>query len=160
MDHPLCSVVMGSRSDLPTLQMALDVLVQVGVAHEALVMSAHRAPEQLIAWARGLEGRGVKVVIAAAAGGSHLPGLIAALTPLPVLGVPIHSHVLDGVDSLLSIVQAPRGVPVGTLAIGGVGAWNAGLLAAQILALSDPELRRRVHELRERRAGTATEVIG
>jgi len=159
MDAPLVSVVMGSRSDLPTMQMALDVLEQVGVPYEAKVVSPHRAPDQMASYASGLEERGIRVVIAGAGGAAHLPGMVAAHTLLPVFGVPVRSRTLQGLDSLLSMVQMPRGVPVGTLAIGGAGAWNAGLLAAHVLALGDPEIRERVRALRARRASVATEEV-
>ena len=159
MADPLVSVVMGSRADLTTMQMAIDVFVQLEIPYEARVVSPHRSPEALFDYARELETRGVKVIIAGSSGAAHLPGMIAALTILPVLGVPVQSHVLDGLDSLLSMVQMPRGVPVGTLAIGGVGAWNAALLAAHILSLEDAELARRVRDLRDRRAGAGTEIL-
>jgi 5-(carboxyamino)imidazole ribonucleotide mutase len=139
---------MGSRSDWPTLQHAAAALDALGVAHECRVVSAHRTPERLVAYATGARGRGLQVIIAGAGGAAHLPGMIAALTPLPVLGVPVESAILRGVDSLLSIVQMPGGVPVGTLAIGPAGARNAGLLAASILALSDAPLAARLDALR------------
>ncbi len=138
---PLVGVVMGSRSDWPTLQRAADLLEQFGVAHACEVVSAHRTPEKLAAYATGAADRGLKVIIAGAGGAAHLPGMLAAQTHLPVLGVPVESAVLRGVDSLLSIVQMPAGVPVGTLAIGPAGAANAALLAISILALEDPGLR-------------------
>jgi 5-(carboxyamino)imidazole ribonucleotide mutase len=141
-------IVMGSRSDWPTLQHAAAALDALGVAHECRVVSAHRTPERLVAYATGARGRGLQVIIAGAGGAAHLPGMIAALTPLPVLGVPVESAILRGVDSLLSIVQMPGGVPVGTLAIGPAGARNAGLLAASILALSDAPLAARLDALR------------
>ena len=126
---------MGSQSDWPTMQAAAGVLADLAVAHETRIVSAHRTPERLFAFARGAREAGFRVVIAGAGGAAHLPGMIAALTPLPVLGVPVESRALSGLDSLLSIVQMPAGVPVGTLAIGTAGATNAGLLAAAILAL-------------------------
>jgi 5-(carboxyamino)imidazole ribonucleotide mutase len=138
---PLVGVVMGSRSDWPTLQRAADLLEQFGVAHACEVVSAHRTPEKLAAYARNAADRGLKVIIAGAGGAAHLPGMLAAQTHLPVLGVPVESSMLRGVDSLLSIVQMPAGVPVGTLAIGPAGAANAALLAIAILALEDPTLR-------------------
>ena len=141
-------IVMGSRSDWPTLQHAAAALDALGVAHECRVVSAHRTPERLVAYATGARGRGLQVIIAGAGGAAHLPGMIAALTPLPVLGAPVESAILRGVDSLLSIVQMPGGVPVGTLAIGPAGARNAGLLAASILALSDAPLAARLDALR------------
>jgi 5-(carboxyamino)imidazole ribonucleotide mutase len=145
---PLVGIVMGSRSDWPTLQHAAAALDALGVAHECRVVSAHRTPERLFAYASGARARGLQVLIAGAGGAAHLPGMIAALTPLPVLGVPVESAILRGVDSLLSIVQMPGGVPVGTLAIGAAGARNAGLLAASILALSDPALAARLDAFR------------
>jgi 5-(carboxyamino)imidazole ribonucleotide mutase len=138
---PLVGVVMGSRSDWPTLQRAADLLEQFGVAHACEVVSAHRTPEKLTAYATSAAERGLKVIIAGAGGAAHLPGMLAAQTHLPVLGVPVESSMLRGVDSLLSIVQMPAGVPVGTLAIGPAGAANAALLAISILALDDPGLR-------------------
>lgn len=138
---PLVGVVMGSRSDWPTLQRAADLLEQFGVAHACEVVSAHRTPEKLAAYAKTAADRGLKVIIAGAGGAAHLPGMLAAQTHLPVLGVPVESAILRGVDSLLSIVQMPAGVPVGTLAIGPAGAANAALLAISILALEDPGLR-------------------
>jgi 5-(carboxyamino)imidazole ribonucleotide mutase len=141
--HPLVGVVMGSRSDWETMRHACECLDELGVPHEARVVSAHRTPERLFAYAKEAKGRGLKVIIAGAGGAAHLPGMIASLTALPVLGVPVESHALKGLDSLLSIAQMPGGVPVGTLAIGRAGAVNAGLLAAAILALSDPALAAR-----------------
>jgi 5-(carboxyamino)imidazole ribonucleotide mutase len=138
---PRVGVVMGSRSDWETLRHASEVLDALGIGHESRVVSAHRTPERLYRYAREAEGRGLDVLIAGAGGAAHLPGMLAALTILPVLGVPVESKVLRGVDSLLSIVQMPKGVPVGTLAIGAAGAANAGLLAAAILARSDPKVR-------------------
>jgi 5-(carboxyamino)imidazole ribonucleotide mutase len=138
---PRVGVVMGSRSDWQTLRHASEILVELGIVHEAKVISAHRTPDRLYEYAREAEGRGLDVIIAGAGGAAHLPGMLAALTILPVLGVPVESKVLRGVDSLLSIVQMPRGIPVGTLAIGDSGAANAALLAAAILARSDLKVR-------------------
>ena len=140
---------MGSRSDLPTMRAACEVLRELGVPFEAEVVSAHRTPDRLTEYATAAAGRGIRVIIAGAGGAAHLPGMIAASTDLPVLGVPVRSRALSGLDSLLSIVQMPGGVPVGTLAIGTSGARNAGLLAARILALSDPGLAERVRAFRE-----------
>ena len=137
-DTPLVGVVMGSKSDWETLKHADQVLTEFGVPHECRIVSAHRTPSEMSEYAREAEGRGLKVIIAGAGGAAHLPGMVAALTPLPVLGVPVESHALKGMDSLLSIAQMPGGVPVGTLAIGKSGAINAALLAAAILALGDP----------------------
>jgi 5-(carboxyamino)imidazole ribonucleotide mutase len=139
---PLVGVIMGSRSDWPTMAAAAEVLDALGVPHEAKVVSAHRTPERLYTYARSAAARGLKVIIAGAGGAAHLPGMVAALTHLPVLGVPVKSKALKGMDSLLSIVQMPAGVPVGTLAIGGAG--NAALLACSILALGDDALAARL----------------
>jgi len=150
---------MGSRSDWPTLRCAAESLDALGVAYEAKVVSAHRTVDRMVAFAKGAEAAGFKVIIAGAGGAAHLPGMTAALTTLPVLGVPVESKALKGMDSLLSIVQMPGGVPVGALAIGEPGARNAGLLAAQILALSDPALARRVAEFRARQTASVPETV-
>jgi 5-(carboxyamino)imidazole ribonucleotide mutase len=134
------ALIMGSRSDWPTMKAAADVLTELGVEWRARVISAHRTPDRLFAFAKGAEGAGVKVIVAGAGGAAHLPGMTASMTNLPVLGVPVRSSTMDGLDSLLSIVQMPGGVPVGTMAVGEAGARNAGLMAARILALSDPSL--------------------
>ncbi|PWR22283.1 5-(carboxyamino)imidazole ribonucleotide mutase [Zavarzinia compransoris] len=147
---PLVGIIMGSRSDWPTMVHAADILTALGVPHEVKVVSAHRTPERLFDYAKGAKARGLKVIVAGAGGAAHLPGMAAALTSLPVLGVPVESHALKGQDSLLSIVQMPGGVPVGTLAIGKAGAINAGLLAASILALGDPGLDARLIDYRRR----------
>lgn len=141
---PKVAIVMGSRSDWPTMKLAAEALDALGVPHIARIVSAHRTPDRLIAFAKGAKAEGLHVIIAGAGGAAHLPGMIASMTELPVLGVPIRSEALSGLDSLLSIVQMPGGVPVGTLAIGPAGAKNAGLLAAQILALADPPLAERL----------------
>ena len=138
------AIVMGSQSDWPTMRHAADVLAELGVASDCRIVSAHRTPRRMFAFAEGAADEGFKVVIAGAGGAAHLPGMIAAMTHLPVLGVPVRSKVLSGKDSLLSIVQMPGGVPVGTLAIGDAGAKNAGLLAAAILALGDADLAERL----------------
>ncbi len=135
---PLIGIIMGSDSDLPTMQAAVDICREFGVAYELRVVSAHRTPTDMAEYAQTAHQRGLKVIIAGAGGAAHLPGMVAAHTPLPVIGVPVQSHALNGLDSLLSIVQMPSGVPVATVAIG--GAKNAGLLAVQILATSDPVL--------------------
>ena len=153
---PLVGVVMGSRSDWATLQRAAEVLEQFGVPHRCEVVSAHRTPAKLAEYAREASGRGLKLIIAGAGGAAHLPGMLAAQTHLPVLGVPVESAVLRGVDSLLSIVQMPAGVPVGTLAIGPAGAANAALLAVAILALEDAALR---EKLVAYRAGQTARVL-
>ena len=142
------AIVMGSQSDWPTMKCAADALDKLGVAHEARIVSAHRTPDRLSAFAKGAAGEGFKVIVAGAGGAAHLPGMVAAMTHLPVLGVPVESKALQGQDSLLSIVQMPAGIPVGTLAIGEAGATNAGLLAAAILATSDPALAERLKAFR------------
>lgn len=147
---PRVGVIMGSHSDWDTLCHASETLNALGVAHECRVVSAHRTPDLLFEYAAAAAGRGLKVIIAGAGGAAHLPGMTAAKTRLPVLGVPVQSRTLQGVDSLLSIVQMPRGVPVGTLAIGEAGAVNAALLAAAILALGDAELATRLDDYRAR----------
>jgi len=145
---PLVGVIMGSKSDWQTLCHAAEVLTQFGVAHECKVVSAHRTPALLTEYATSAEGRGLEVIIAGAGGAAHLPGMAAAQTAIPVLGVPVQSQALNGLDSLLSIVQMPAGVPVATLAIGKPGAINAALLAISILSNSRPELRKKLHEYR------------
>lgn len=137
---PLIGIVMGSQSDWDTMQGAVEVLERFAIPHEVRIVSAHRTPQRLYDYATGARARGLQAVIAGAGGAAHLPGMIAAMTVLPVLGVPVQSRALSGLDSLLSIVQMPAGVPVATLAIGRAGAVNAGLLAAQVLALQDPAL--------------------
>jgi 5-(carboxyamino)imidazole ribonucleotide mutase len=138
---PLVGVVMGSRSDWETLQHAVAKLEQFGIAHEVRVVSAHRTPELLVEYAQSAQGRGLCAIIAGAGGAAHLPGMVAALTPVPVLGVPVQSKALNGLDSLLSIVQMPAGVPVATFAIGAAGATNAGVFAAALLAADHPDVR-------------------
>ena len=147
---PLVGVVMGSQSDFTVLQPAIDILKEFSVAHEARVVSAHRTPDWLFEYASTAETRGLRVLIAGAGGAAHLPGMLAAKTHLPVLGVPVESHALRGMDSLLSIVQMPAGIPVGTLAIGRSGAINAALLAAAILALGDATVREHLVAWRQR----------
>jgi 5-(carboxyamino)imidazole ribonucleotide mutase len=153
------AIIMGSRSDWPVLKNAAAVLDELGVAYEAKVVSAHRTPERMYAFAKGAKAAGVKVIIAGAGGAAHLPGMTASLTDLPVLGVPIESKALKGMDSLLSIVQMPAGVPVGTLAIGEAGAKNAALLAAKILALADAGLAGRVAAFAERQTNSVAESV-
>jgi 5-(carboxyamino)imidazole ribonucleotide mutase len=147
---------MGSRSDWETLRHAAEVLTELGIPHETKVVSAHRTPDRLFRYGREAEGRGLQLLIAGAGGAAHLPGMLAAVSILPVLGVPVESKVLRGVDSLLSIVQMPRGIPVGTLAIGAAGAANAALLAAAILARSHPQIREALGRFRE----AQTESVG
>ena len=156
---PLVAIVMGSRSDWPTMKCAADALDALEVAWEARVVSAHRTPDRLVAFSRGAKAEGFKVIIAGAGGAAHLPGMVAAMTELPVLGVPVKSKALKGLDSLLSIVQMPGGVPVGTLAIGEAGATNAGLLAAQILALSDEALAERLARWRADLTASVAETV-
>jgi 5-(carboxyamino)imidazole ribonucleotide mutase len=151
MSTPLVAVIMGSKSDLKTMQPALDMLEELGVPFEASVVSAHRTPDRMFEFAAAAESRGIEVIIAAAGGAAHLPGMVAAKTVLPVLGVPIPATALNGVDALLSIVQMPKGIPVGTLAIGEPGAANAALLAASIVGNKRPEIRARLREWRETR---------
>jgi 5-(carboxyamino)imidazole ribonucleotide mutase len=147
-ENPVVGLIMGSRSDWETIKPAADVLEELGVAFEAKVVSAHRTPDRLFDYAKTAKGRGIKIIIACAGGAAHLPGMAASMTSLPVLGVPAQSAALSGLDSLLSIVQMPRGVPVGALAIGPAGGANAGILAASILALSDPALSDRLDAFR------------
>ena len=156
-ERPLVAVIMGSRSDWETMRHADEVLTWFGVSHECRVVSAHRTPAFMAEYASAAEGRGIQVIIAAAGGAAHLPGMVAAHTPLPVLGVPIESRTLKGIDSLLSIVQMPRGVPVGTLAIGPGGAANAALLAVAILSNHDPALRERLRAWRAEQERTVRE---
>ena len=151
------AIVMGSQSDWPTMQCAAEVLEELGVATDIRIVSAHRTPDRMVAFARAAEDEGIAVIIAGAGGAAHLPGMIAAMTHLPVLGVPVKSKALSGQDSLLSIVQMPAGVPVGTLAIGKAGATNAGLLAAAILATHDTALAQRLQDWRAARSAAVTE---
>jgi 5-(carboxyamino)imidazole ribonucleotide mutase len=153
---PLVGVIMGSQSDWATLKAAADVLDALGVPYEAKVVSAHRTPKRLYDYAAAAKSRGLQVIIAGAGGAAHLPGMAASMTPLPVLGVPVKSAALNGLDSLLSIVQMPKGVPVGTLAIGEAGAANAGLMAAAILALNDAALAQKLDAYR----AAQTEAVG
>lgn len=148
-DKPLVGVIMGSKSDWETMQRTSETLAKLGVPHECRIVSAHRTPDWMAEYAKTAVGRGLELIIAAAGGAAHLPGMVAAHTPLPVLGVPIKSSVLNGVDSLLSIVQMPAGVPVATLAIGPAGATNAALLAASILGNKYPEMRARLEAWRK-----------
>lgn len=157
MSSPLVGLIMGSKSDWETMAAAARILEGLGVAHEAKVVSAHRTPKRLYDYATSAKARGLKLIIAAAGGAAHLPGMTAAMTPLPVLGVPIKSKDLKGLDSLLSIVQMPKGVPVGTLAIGEAGAVNAALLAAAILALNDDALAGRLDAYRAQQTAAVGE---
>ena len=154
------SVIMGSQSDWETMKHASDILAELNIPHETLIVSAQRTPDRMYEFAKAAKGRGIKVIIAGAGGAAHLPGMTASLTPLPVLGVPVQSAALSGNDSLLSIVQMPAGIPVGTLAIGKAGATNAGLLAAAILATTDDALADRLDNLRaERTAAVADQPM-
>ena len=150
MSQVKVGIIMGSQSDWPTMKLAADILDELGVAYEARIVSAHRTPDRLWEYGKTAVDRGLKVIIAGAGGAAHLPGMVAAKTRLPVLGVPVESRALNGLDSLLSIVQMPGGVPVGTLAIGSAGATNAAMLACQILALYDSQIAKRVDEFREK----------
>jgi 5-(carboxyamino)imidazole ribonucleotide mutase len=151
------AIVMGSQSDWPTMQRAAEALDRLGVAYEARIVSAHRTPDRLTTFAKGAAGEGFKVIVAGAGGAAHLPGMVASMTRLPVLGVPIESRALKGQDSLLSIVQMPAGIPVGTLAIGEAGATNAGLLAAAILATHDDALAARLEAFRAEQTASVKE---
>jgi len=156
--NAVVGIIMGSQSDWPTLKKAAAILDELQVAYETRIVSAHRTPERLYEYAKTAKDRGLKVIIAGAGGAAHLPGMTASLTPLPVLGVPIATTVLGGQDSLYSIAQMPAGVPVATLAIGEMGATNAGLLAAQILALADPALMQRIEAHRAKRTAAVAEA--
>ena len=158
MSDPLIGVVMGSQSDWPTMKEAAEILSALGVPFEARIISAHRTPDRMFAYAEAATGRGLRVIIAGAGGAAHLPGMLAAKTRVPVLGVPVQSKALSGQDSLLSIVQMPKGVPVGTLAIGAAGAANAGLLAAGILATTDPDLATRLDAWRAAQTDAVAEA--
>jgi 5-(carboxyamino)imidazole ribonucleotide mutase len=151
-------IIMGSQSDWPVMKKAAEILDELGIAYETRIISAHRTPERLYEYAKTAKARGLKVIIAGAGGAAHLPGMTASLTPLPVLGVPIATTVLGGQDSLYSIAQMPAGVPVATLAIGEMGAANAGLLAGQILGLADPAVQRRIEDYRAKRTAAVAEA--
>jgi len=155
--QPVIGIIMGSRSDWETMRHAAETLARLGIAHETRIISAHRTPHRLVAYAEGARGRGIKIIVAGAGGAAHLPGMVAALTTLPVLGVPIESRALNGLDSLLSIVQMPGGVPVGTLAIGKPGAINAALLAAGILALGDATVAEALDAWRQAQTAAVSE---
>ena len=154
---PLVGIIMGSQSDWETMAHATKVLDRLGVAHDCRIVSAHRTPDRLVEFAKGAHEAGFRVIIAGAGGAAHLPGMVAAMTHLPVLGVPVQSRALSGLDSLLSIVQMPGGIPVATLAIGTAGATNAGLLAASILATSDPALAQRLIAYRAEQTASVAE---
>ena len=152
------AIIMGSQSDWETMRHAADTLAALGIRFETRIVSAHRTPDRLVAYAKGAKGRGIQVIIAGAGGAAHLPGMAAAMTPLPVLGVPVESHALKGMDSLLSIVQMPGGIPVGTLAIGKAGAINAALLAGSILALQDAAIADALDQWRQRQTEAVADV--
>ncbi len=154
---PRVGIIMGSQSDWPVLKHAQDTLNELEIVHEAKIVSAHRTPHRMFTYAKDAEERGIQVIIAGAGGAAHLPGMVAAITHLPVFGVPMESAALKGMDSLLSIVQMPKGVPVGTLAIGKSGAINSALLAAAVLALKDDSLRARLKAFREAQTASVTE---
>lgn len=158
MPDPQVGVVMGSQSDWETMINASQILRELGISHECKIVSAHRTPDRLVDYAKSAAGRGIKVIIAGAGGAAHLPGMVASMTWLPVLGVPVQSQALSGMDSLLSIVQMPGGVPVGTLAIGKAGAINAGLMAASILATNDEKLAGRLTNWREKQSEKVAET--
>jgi 5-(carboxyamino)imidazole ribonucleotide mutase len=154
---PLAGIIMGSQSDWATMRHAADMLAEFGVPHEARIVSAHRTPDRMVAYAKSAKERGIKVIVAGAGGAAHLPGMVAAMTTLPVLGVPVESKALSGLDSLLSIVQMPGGVPVGTLAIGVPGAKNAGILAASIVALGDAAVAAKLEAWRRAQSDAVAE---
>jgi len=156
---PLVGVIMGSRSDWPTLSKAAEILAELGVPYETKVVSAHRTPDRLVAYAKTARERGLRIIIAGAGGAAHLPGMVASMTSLPVLGVPVKSSALSGLDSLLSIVQMPKGIPVGTLAIGEAGAANAGILAASMLANNDAALLKRLEAYRQAQTDAVAESV-
>ena len=156
--RPEVGVIMGSQSDWPVMKLATEILEQLGVAHEARIVSAHRTPDRLIDYAKSAKDIGLQVIIAGAGGAAHLPGMVASMTTLPVLGVPVQSKALSGMDSLLSIVQMPKGVPVGTLAIGEAGAVNAGLLAASIIALQDEGVAKKLAAYRASQTSSVGET--
>ena len=157
-DTPLVGIIMGSQSDWDTMRHAADVLAELGVPHETRIVSAHRTPDRLYDYAKAARGRGLKAIIAGAGGAAHLPGMAAALTPLPVFGVPVESKALKGMDSLLSIVQMPGGVPVGTLAVGKPRAKNAGLLAAAVIALMDDDVAAALDDFRAKQTASVADV--
>jgi 5-(carboxyamino)imidazole ribonucleotide mutase len=155
---PVVGIIMGSQSDWPTMRHAAEICDALAIPYEKRIISAHRTPDRMVEYAKGAAGRGLNVIVAGAGGAAHLPGMVASLTTLPVLGVPIESRAMKGIDSLYSIVQMPAGVPVGTLAIGQAGATNAGLMAASILALGDTELAGRLAEWRDARTAAVGDI--
>lgn len=159
-EAPVVGVIMGSQSDWPVMEKACAILDELGVGYEARIVSAHRTPQRLYDYAAGAKARGLKVIIAGAGGAAHLPGMTASMTALPVLGVPVQSRALSGMDSLLSIAQMPKGIPVGTLAIGDAGAANAGLLAASIIALEDSQVADKLDAFRTAQSASVKEIPG
>ncbi|MEL6860396.1 MAG: 5-(carboxyamino)imidazole ribonucleotide mutase [Pseudomonadota bacterium] len=159
-DAPVVGVIMGSQSDWPIMEKACAVLEELGVAYAAKIVSAHRTPDRLYEYAKSAKANGLKVIIAGAGGAAHLPGMTASMTPLPVLGVPVQSRALSGIDSLLSIAQMPKGIPVGTLAIGEAGAANAGILAASIIALEDASVAEKLEAFRAAQTASIQEIPG
>lgn len=157
-ENPQVGIIMGSQSDWETMKEAHDILHNLGIPHECKIVSAHRTPDRLVDYSKSAKSRGLRVIIAGAGGAAHLPGMAAAMTPLPVLGVPVESKALSGMDSLLSIAQMPGGIPVGTLAIGKAGAKNAGLMAAAILAITDDALAAKLDEYREKQTDSVAET--
>ena len=157
-ENPQVGIIMGSQSDWDTMSEAHDILHALGIPHECKIVSAHRTPDRLVEYSKTAKERGLKVIIAGAGGAAHLPGMAASMTPLPVLGVPVESKALSGMDSLLSIAQMPGGIPVGTLAIGKAGAKNAGLLAASILATTNDELAEKLDDYREKQTSSVAET--
>ncbi len=157
-NNPLVGIIMGSQSDWETMKEAHDLLHDMDIPHECKIVSAHRTPDRLVSYAKEAKGRGLQVIIAGAGGAAHLPGMTASMTPLPVLGVPVESKALSGMDSLLSIAQMPGGIPVGTLAIGKSGAKNAAILAASILALQDEKLAKKLDEFRSKQTDSVAET--
>ncbi|HOZ27377.1 MAG TPA: 5-(carboxyamino)imidazole ribonucleotide mutase [Hyphomonadaceae bacterium] len=157
--QPVVGIIMGSRSDWPTMAKAAEILTELGVPFESKVVSAHRTPDRLVEYAKSARNRGLRIIIAGAGGAAHLPGMVASMTSLPVLGVPVKSSALSGLDSLLSIVQMPKGIPVGTLAIGEAGAANAGILAASILAGTDDALLKRLDAFRKAQTDAVAETV-
>ena len=157
-EAPVVGVIMGSQSDWPVMEKACAILDELGVGYEARIVSAHRTPQRLYDYAAGAKARGLKVIIAGAGGAAHLPGMTASMTALPVLGVPVQSRALSGMDSLLSIAQMPKGIPVGTLAIGDAGAANAGLLAASIIALEDAQVADKLAAFRAAQSASVKEI--
>ncbi|NVK17810.1 MAG: 5-(carboxyamino)imidazole ribonucleotide mutase [Methylocystaceae bacterium] len=155
---PSVGIIMGSQSDWPTMKLAAEMLEEMGVSYEKRIVSAHRTPQRLYDYATNAKARGLQVIIAGAGGAAHLPGMAAAMTPLPVLGVPVKSRALNGIDSLYSIAQMPGGVPVGTLAIGDAGAKNAGILAASIIALHDETVAAKLDAFREKQTQSVAEI--